>query len=52
MLLMHIYFIVGLLITASKDANNKYTYNTTTVVILVELGKLLFVLIMLFREYV
>ena len=40
----------GLLITASKDENNTYTYNTTTVVILVELGKLLFVLIMLFRE--
>ncbi|XP_028398703.1 UDP-galactose transporter senju-like [Dendronephthya gigantea] len=40
----------GLLITASKDENNKYTYNTTTVVILVELGKLFFILLLQFRE--
>ena len=41
---------IGLLITASKDENDKYTYNPTTVVILVELGKLLFILILQFRK--
>lgn len=40
----------GLLITASKDENNKYTYNATTVVILVELGKLFFILVLHLRE--